>query len=215
MSLSGYAVCLNCPVRDQLMPRAQFESTPLEKPITAAALTAVSIIKSPRSFFAAVAPTREWFRPFIFGYVCVLIGTSFSTLWQSLFVSQFSATLADVTTQMGISEGAMRALLVASLPPGALFLIIVHALLLFTALRTIGQTNAGFSNVMRIVGFASAAHLFQIIPPVWDVPLGHFLAIIWLFNIELIAVQRYFELTLGRSLAVVFIPYLFTALFSA
>lgn len=215
MSLSGYAICTNCPVRDQLMPRAAIESQPLENPITAAAQTAVSVIKSPRSFFAAVAPTRAWFRPFVFGYFCVLIGTSFSAFWQSLFVSNFSETLSSVTAELGISDQAAKLLLAASLPPSAFFLFGIHAVLLFASLRIIGAIDVRFTNVVRIVGFASAAHLFQIIPPVYDLPVGHFLAIIWLFNIELIAVQRYFELTLGRSLAVVFIPYLFTALFSA
>lgn len=212
--LTGYAVCLHCPVREKLRPRAAIEARELANPLAAGVRSAVEVIKSPRRFFSKIPLSQRWFNPFVFGYTCIVLGTGFATLWQYLFVDEFGQFMRSLTAKWSLAEPAVTFLVFASVAPVAFLLFGIHSILLYISLQLFGAQGARFDHVVRIVGFASAAHLFQIIPPVFGVPVGHFLTIVWLFNIEIVAVQRYFEMNFMRALAAVFVPYLFTALFS-
>lgn len=212
-SLTGYVVCAHCPVREKLRPKAAIEARDLSNPVVAGIRTAVAILRSPRAFFSHIPLSREWYRPFIFGYLCLLIGAFFATLWQVLFVGEFGEVISSIAEQWALSESGLRVLLFGALPPATFLLLGMHAVLLYATLQLFGATSARFEHVVRLVGFAAAAHLFLIIPPVLGFPVGHFLAIVWVLNIEVIAVQRYFELNFIRALGVVFVPYLMTPFF--
>jgi hypothetical protein len=76
-----------------------------------------------------------------------------------------------------------------------------------------GATSFGLS--ARIVGYASAGYIFLIVPPIGEFALGHFLAIIWLFNIEMGALRMYFQMGIWRSMGVVMATLLFMLPFVA
>jgi hypothetical protein len=150
-----------------------------------------------------MAPGGPWVKPAIFGIIAYTIGRYAAVGWQVAFVDSF---IAEYASAAGIpQEVALAALLIALPFSGPLFLGI-QVLLLHVALRMFGASS-DWKVVARIVSYASAAFLFQIIPPVADFPIGYMLSIVWLVNVEMVAVRHYFELGIWKSMGVVFIPF--------
>lgn len=210
--LRGYCVCSAC--RQQLAP----PTTPWEDPNadyspSAFARTVADVVKSPRTFFNNVRFSGSWGPAVAFGLVCMGLGLLFSTTWQLVFFDQVAKQLSDYAHEMGTTLETVKVAMFVSIPFRMALGFLVHAGVLHGAIKLAGGRST-FKMSARIVGYASAAYVFLLIPPIGEFILGHFLAIIWLFNIEMGALRTYFRLGVWKSMAVV-MGTLFTVLWFA
>ena len=60
----------------------------------------------------------------------------------------------------------------------------------------------------RITGYAMASYLLLVFPPIGEFPLGQFLMILWLFNLEVGALRSLFGLGFWKSIGVILPPFL-------
>ncbi|MFP4599475.1 MAG: YIP1 family protein [Persicimonas sp.] len=199
--LRGYCVCAVC--REKFAP----PTTPWEDPNqeyspAAFAQTLREVVTSPRSFFQKVRFSDSWLPAIAFGAICMAVGLLSSTSWQFVFFEQANARLAEVATQFNTSVQTVKMLSFVSVPFRVLIGLAVHVGVFHLALKLAGgRTSRAIS--ARIVGYASAGYAFLLIPPIGEFALGHFLAIIWIFNLEAGAIRAYFGLGIWRALAVV------------
>lgn len=208
-TFTGYAICTSCEhlIRAAILTEWEVARTPREF-LSAFGSTTMRMLFNARGFFAQLAPVGGWVRPAAFGIAAHVIGMSAQFLWGWLFLPEFGEMTAEAAANTGLSTELATALLFVAVPFVAPIVFATHVALLWLALRVFGA-DAHWRLVTRIAGYASAAHLLQIIPPIGDFPLGYVLAIIWLVNIELIGVRRYFEeIGVWRAMGAVFLPFL-------
>jgi hypothetical protein len=65
-----------------------------------------------------------------------------------------------------------------------------------------------FSLVARIAGYSLAAYVLMVFPPIGEFGLGHFLMVLWLFNLEVSAVRWFFRVGFWKSMGVVLLPFM-------
>lgn len=206
-TLTGYALCPDCGVKLLEVFRTPWESAKgFAQHVHAFGLTSVAVLSSARAFYGSVPPYGPMLKPGFFAVIAYTIGAYAAFLWQWAFVDAFPEFVTETAKQTGMApETAFQTLLVA-LPLAAPVVILLHTALLHASLRLFGAPTR-WRLTVRIVAYASAAWLFQLVPPVAEFPIGYMLAIVWLVNIEMIAVRHYFELGVWRSMAVVFVPF--------
>ncbi len=207
-NLLGFAICSGC--RAKYEPAGtSWEKDGLRWTPVGFARTAHEILMAPRSFFMRLVPSRNWFPPAVFGITCMSLGLAFSVLWRAKLEPGLLDQLAVPPEGLALSAAEAKFLLFATIPFVAAVLFTFHALLLYFALKIFGVMHARLSHVVRIVGYAVAAYLFMIIPPMGEFILGHFLMIMWLFNLEVGAVRWFYNLGFWQSMGVVLIPFMF------
>ena len=199
--LRGYCVCSGC--REKFAP----PTTPWEDPTSdysprAFARTLVDVVTSPRSFFQKVRFSNSWVPAVSFGLMCMAVGLLFSTGWQMLFFEQFTEVLNTLVEQTGATPQVARAAMFLAIPIRVVVVFLAHVGLFHLAVKVAGG-HSSFGLSARIIGYASAGYAFMLLPPIAEFPLGHFLAIIWLFNIEIGALRMYFRMNIWRSMFVV------------
>lgn len=207
-ALTGYAVCAHCGERvaEVLQTRWERAST-VPQAMHAFLFTSVAVLGSGRTFFATLPSFGPVFRPILFGAIAYTIGAEAASLWSWLFVDSFPELIEEAAKQTSMTPEAAFAATLVVLPFIAPFIILLHAVLMHGSLKVFGA-SARFGLVCRIVGYSSAAYLFQLIPPIAEFPVGHLLTVVWLVNVQMVAIRRYFDLGLWRSMAVVFVSFL-------
>ena len=206
-TVTGYAICSECEAKIHSVLKTRWESADgVLEHLYAFAWTSVAVLSSPRAFFGSVAPTRDWVKPAAFGIIAYTIGAYAAFLWNWAFVEEFQEVLQEYATQLGYSTDTAATVLLLALPFSAPLALGLHVLVLHLALGLLGARSS-WRLVARFASYASAAYLFQVIPPVAGFPIGYILAVIWLVNVEMIAVQRYFDLSPWRAMAAVFLPF--------
>lgn len=206
--MTGYALCTTCESKLTEVFRTRWESaTGFAEHIHAFAWTAVAVLSSPRAFFTTMMPRGSWLKPAVFGLIAYSLGTYASVLWSWAFVAEFQSLLADYAARAQMPPDAAFLAILLALPFAAPLALGAHAMLLHFANRVVGG-DSDWRLIVRIASFASAAYLFQIIPPISGFPIGYMLAIIWLMNVEMIAIQHFFKLGVWKAMAVVFVPFM-------
>lgn len=208
-TLTGYAICADCERKIRAMFQTPWESAraPAEY-VRGFAATAVAVLTSTRRFFGQMPASVSWLKPAVFGVIAYAIGTCASFLWGWLFLPDFGEFVREYAESADLSVRAALLLLLLALPFAAPLAFAFHTTLLWASLRLFGAP-AGWRMTARLVGFASASYLFQVIPPIAEFPIGYMLAIVWLVNVELLGVRRFFpDLGVWKSMAAVFIPFL-------
>jgi hypothetical protein len=199
--LRGYCVCAVCRQK-YAPPTTAWEDPSRDYSPGAFAQTLRDVITSPRTFFEQVRLSEAWVPAVVFGALCMSVGLVFSTGWQLLFTEQFNQALVDYADQAGVGVQTFQTLMFALIPVRVIIGFGVHVGVLHLAIKLAGA-QASFSLTARIVGYASAGYAFLLVPPIGEFALGHFLAIIWIFNLEVSALRTYFQLGMWRSLFVV------------
>ncbi len=212
-TLTGYAVCLNCPVAEQLAPKTTWEKAQGLGHAYAFFHTCVAVLSNPRTFFSFILPKGDWVKPTILGLICTIFGSLIGLAYQVAFMTQFGEIVTELATQLSMSRTNATLMLFMSVPWSSMFIYIAHLGILGLSLQFSGVEKFDWSVVARIVGYSNAAHLFMIIPPVMEIPVGHFFSIVWLFNLEITGVQQFFKLTFGRTMLAVIPGFLVMALF--
>lgn len=208
MDLRGFAMCASC--RAKYEPAGtSWETDGLRWTPIGFARTAREVIMAPRTFFMRLPLSDQWLPPAVFGVISMAVGLFLGIIWQARLDEGLLAKIAMTPEGTVLSAEAAKFVLFATIPVAATILFIFHSLLLYFALKIFGVVHAKLSHVVRITGYASAAYLFMIVPPVNDFGLGHFLMIMWLFNLEVNAVRWFYNLGFWQSLGVVLIPFMF------
>lgn len=202
----GLAICRPCRRAHSPSP------VPWEDPADGPSLrgfgsTLWAALTNPRTFFRHFRTTDSWGWAAAFGILCIILGTLVNTFWQQLFSARWAETTRAWQTELGIAPDLVPWLIYASIPFGALLLYFIHTGLMYLALRALDVDGADWSVVSRITGYSLAAYALLIVPPVGDFSLGHFLMVLWLFNLEVGAVRALFGLGFWRSIGVVLVPF--------
>lgn len=211
-TLTGYAVCTTCEdaVRESFKTRWETARSVGEH-LHAFGWTAVAVLSRGRAFYAATPAFGPAIKPALFGVLCTGIGAFSGTVWQWAFVERFDDFLGQFATDLGIPLSWALPVMIVTLPFVAPMTFLLHLALFHLALRWVGAPT-NWTASTRIVSYASAAYLFQVVPPVADFPVGHMLAIVWLVNVEMMAIRQYFRLGMWQSMLVVFVPFVFQIL---
>lgn len=198
--LRGYCICSAC--REKFAPpRTAWENTDTDYSPRAFLATLAEAIKSPRTFFMRIKPFGSVWPAVSFGLIAMGLGLLFSNTWKLVFFDTFGQSLAKMAEEMGVGLQMVKAAMFLAIPVQMALGFLLHLLVLNTAIRLAGgRTRWGLT--ARIVGYASAAYIFMLIPPIADFMLGHFLAIIWMFNLEMGALALFFRLGPWKTLAV-------------
>ena len=207
-TIAGFALCAACEreVRAELLPAWEVARTVPEYG-AAYATCAANVMFSTRHFFGKMPPYGSWVKPAIFGVISQAIGMMAQFAYSWMFIPDFAERIAEQSGSGPLTGGEATALLLLAMPFVAPIVLLIHAGLLWLSLRIFGA-SARFATIMRISGYASAAHLFQLIPPIGEFPLGYMLAIVWLVNLELLGVRRFFpELSPFKAMGAVFLPF--------
>lgn len=205
--LRGLAICRECR-GDHFATAPPWELKSPGPTPAGFAQTARDVLLAPRSFFRRVAPRKTWAPAALFGIICITAGTILNTLWQKAFSDDYAAALRQYQDDLGLSSQALEVFLFASIPVAAIVLYFLHTGLLYLTLRAFGVKAANWAIVARITGYSLAAYLLLVFPPIGEFSLGHFLMILWLFNLEVTAVRWYFGLGFWKSMGVVLLPFM-------
>lgn len=184
--------------------RADFLNLPL-----AFFKTAWSIITRPIPFFSTHGMGRTLSRPLLFGSICYVFGAFISSVWNFVFLTRFDETMNELAVSTEVSRDAIVPIFFSTIPFVALLSFALHWLLFHFAVRIAGE-QAPLHVTGRIVSYAAVAYLFQIVPPIAEVPVGPFFSVMWLIHLETTAVRLLFNLSIWRAMAVVMIPFFAT-----
>ena len=170
--------------------------------------TVVAALSGPRNFFARFASADHWGLAAIFGIICVTVGTFVSTLWQRALFDDYGERFQHYYDELGLSPQLVELTIFAAIPFGAVVLYFIHTGLLYLALRAIDIEGVSWSLIARITGYSLGAYLLMIAPPISDFSLGHFLMVVWLFNLEVSAVRWFFGIGFWKSMGIVLLPFM-------
>lgn len=206
-TLTGYALCVVCARKiDAALSPAWERAHTFGELLMAFPITAVAVLSSARAVFSILPARGPVLRSLTFGTLAYMIGAYATLLWQWAFVDSFPEFVADFAARVSVSEDAAFGTLLAVLPLGSVFAVALQVVLLHLSLRIFGA-RAHWSVTARIVGYASASYLLQIIPPIAQFPIGHTLSVVWLVNVQMIAVRYTFDLGIWKAMAAVFVPF--------
>lgn len=204
--LRGRAVCSSCRAEKTPFGAIAWEHDPGPS-LTGFVQTLTAVLFAPRSFFLRMSPLSEaWAPAAAFGVLCIAFGTVLQTLWQRTFSTEYTEAIARYTEELGTSTTMAEFAIFASIPFGAVVLYFLHTAMLYFALKIFGVSDGSWSLVARITGYSFAAYAMFIFPPLGSFSLGHFLMVLWLFNLEVSAVRWFFRLGFWQSMGVVLLP---------
>ncbi len=200
----GFALCPACRggVPDT-RPDWEAESTAYTP--RAYASTLWEILRSPRAYFGEVSARGPWLPAVIFGFISVTFGLLVDRLWKFTFETGFQATLSEYTAAQELTPDELQLLAFLSVPLSALLAGAVHIGALKVAIEVAGA-DSSWSTTARIGGYALASYLFLLIPPVAGFPLGHLLAVVWLFNLEASALRSLYGFGPWKATGTVIVP---------
>lgn len=206
-SLQGLAICAEC--RSEMLPETfPWERIPDGLSLKSYIQTLFILLGAPRTSFLHLSPQGGWGRAATFGITSIALGSTANTLWQKAFSTRYSEIVARYIEEFGGSASLAELTIFAAIPLGAIFIYFLHTALFYFTLRLFGVSSATWSVTARITGYALGAYILLLLPPIGEFSLGHFLMVIWLFNLEVSAVRIYFRLGFWRSMAVVFLPFM-------
>ncbi len=210
--LRGFALCEPChrKLRPRPVPWEREDGTPAPLRFFQTVLLA---LRGPRRFFASFAFGPHWAPAALFGVLCVAIGSVMNTGWQRAFSHRYTDQLQQAQTDFGVTAPVFEFLIFATIPFAAVLVYFAHTALLYAMLRLARVDRADWSATAKITGYSMAAHFLFIFPPIGEFSLGHFLMLLWIFNLEIGALRGRFGLGFWKSIGVVVLP-LFVFMFT-
>ncbi len=204
----GRAICTPC-LDARVPPAIPWEAADsFSDALSAALLTAWRVLRHPRRFWRRHRATSHWIFPSLFAVGTISLGLLFTTLWHRHLSPDYVATLEHFHHSMGISAHTLEFLWISSLPALALLLFTGHALTLLFSLRLFQIDKANWTDVAQITGYSAAAYLWLILPPIGDFSLGHFMLLLWLFNLQVPAIHLRYNTGFWTAILIVFPPLL-------
>ena len=200
--LRGFAVCKSC------RAEATRAATPWEDPKSGSVSGALTqtlwdALRSPTRFWEPFRRSDRWLPAVVFALVFVALGTTMRTLWEFVFNDEIEQLLRSSPGTSDLPGPTLRALSFARVPLVTPLLIGIHTALLQAGLKLAGA-EPDWPTTARIFGYACASYVFTLLPPLWGIPIGHMLMIIWLFNLEVRGIQRFYpELGQVRPMVIV------------
>lgn len=199
--LRGFCICAGC--REKFAPpQSAWEDPRTDYSPASFGSTLMDALKSPRTFFTRVRPTGPPGPAVSFGLICIAVGLLFSNTWKLLFFEPFAQALAELASDLSTSIEVVKVSLFLTLPLHVALAFLLHLGTLFLALKLAGARPT-MRATARIVGYACAGYFLMILPPIGDFMLGHFLAIIWIFNLQMGALTLLYRMGVWKTLAVV------------
>ncbi|AWV88550.1 hypothetical protein [Bradymonas sediminis] len=199
--LRGYCICAGC--REKFAPpQTAWEDPQTDFSPATFGSTLWDALKSPRTFFTKVRPTGPAAPAVSFGLISMTVGMLFSNTWKLLFIDAFGEALAELAKEMAASMEMVRASMFLAVPLQVGLAFLLHLGALHMALRIAGA-RPKLSATARIVGYASAGYILMVLPPIGEFMLGHFMAIMWVFNLQMGALTMHYRLGTWKTLAVV------------
>lgn len=204
--LRGFAVCTACR-REATRAGTPWEDTNSESTAAALVQTWWDAIRSPGQFWGPIPADGRWIPAVVFGIIFITLGSFASTTYELLFNEEIDKLLRDAVDNPEVPMSALRALSYARIPIIAPFVFGFHTVMLNAAVGIAGG-KADIKTTAKIFGYACAGYTLMLIPPIAQIPIGHMLMIMWVFNIEIAGVRRFYDLSQFRAMFVVIIPML-------
>jgi hypothetical protein len=200
----GFARCASCR-GETTVDLPPWERDDTERSPRAFAATLFEVVRHPRTFFQDLPEEGSPYRGIAFGFVCLVLGLLVGRIWQFLFVDAFDQQLATLAAEQGLSPDVVQLSIFVITPLVAAGAAGLH-LALFKGSIHLFDASCSWKAAARITGYALGASIWMIVPPVWGFPLGRFLTVVWVFNLEVSAIRTYFELGPWRSMFAALLP---------
>ena len=196
--LRGFCVCSTCRAALKIRPGTPWDDPESDSAAEAFVQTSWEALRSPQRFFERLSPSAPALPAALFGLSAIALGVTAQTLWQMLLTEDL---IARVNQLIGLSlpSRLIKAMLLARVVAVAPFVLAMHTILLNASIKLFGG-RARLKLTARITGYGAAAFLFELTPPLFGLPLGQVLMIIWLYQLELAGVQRYSGLERPRAM---------------
>ena len=208
--LRGFARCRACH-KDADPPAPLWEDELSPSAPESFALTAFQALTSPSKFWEPVRHNARWLPALAFGMTCIIFGDTLFTCWELLLNPRLEGLLRENMLDANAAKmpsAVLRAMSLVRVLLFAPFVFLIRSALLRSALRFAG-VQADFATAARIFGYSCAGYLWMLLPPIWEIPVGHMLMIFWMFNIQTAGVRHFYRnLSPVASLLVVMVPLL-------
>jgi hypothetical protein len=165
--------------------------------------TVLAVLRRPNKFFLTNLPIGSVLTAVSFGVICLSTGVFFRRFYSWLLVDGYAERFAEPGAEVGLSGLHFFLMTLGASPITAIIGFVLHASVFHLLASAMGG-RAPWHVSVRVAAYSSAAALLQIIPPVFGLDLGHFIALLWLVFLENHAVRAYHQLSLWRGTAVVF-----------
>lgn len=202
--MRGMLICKTCRLTAQRRLGPAWE-TPGELQVQAFLGTLFAAVRSPSRFMGSLPINRPWLPAFIFGIICICVGTLVMTMWNFMLNPSANDQLMQLIGKSNVPSSALRALAFAR---AVVFAPLIMAFHIFTlhAILTLAGVAADRATVARVFGYACAGYLFLLIPPIMGFPIGYMLMVIWLFNLEAHGLQHFYGISSTKATLIVLVP---------
>lgn len=163
-------------------------------------------IRHPRSFFEGMSADGAWMPAAFFGVIAMTLGLLVDRLWKFTLQPELAETLTQFSSAQQVDPELLRIMVFVTTPVTALIAAAVHVALLKTAIGIADGEPIGWRPALRIAGYALGSYAFLAVPPVGGLEVGRFLTIVWLFNLEATALQRFWGFDPWKATLTVIIP---------
>jgi hypothetical protein len=164
--------------------------------------TTQEVLFSPTKFFKKAAAGKGYWSPFIFAMISGIIGSGVALLWQWLFFTGFvPPELFSATTYSVFLTFA-----VISIPFTIALSILIGSGITHLCLMIVGGNHRGFEATFRAICYSYSASLFYIIPII-----GGFVGFIYLFILGILGVREGHEISTGKAVLAVLLPFIVIA----
>ena len=147
-----------------------------------------------------------WLPATLFGLMAMTVGLLFDRVWKFTLQPELADTLTQFTSSPAVSPEQLRVMVFVTTPLSALLAAAVHIALLKAAIGIAGGKMTSWRPAARIAGYALGAYAFLVVPPIAGFEIGRFLTILWLFNLEASALQRFFGFDSWKATLTVLVP---------
>lgn len=164
--------------------------------------TTQEVLFSPTKFFRKAAAGKGYWSPFIFAMISGIIGSGVALLWQWLFFTGF------VPPQMlsATTYSVFLTVAVISIPFTMALSILIGSGITHLCLMMVGGNLRGYEATFRPICYSYAASLFYIVPII-----GGFVGFVYLFVLAIIGVREGHEISTGKAVLAVLLPFIVIA----
>ncbi|MBP1697125.1 MAG: hypothetical protein H6Q41_2313 [Deltaproteobacteria bacterium] len=164
--------------------------------------TTQEVLFSPTRFFRKAAAGKGYWSPFIFAMISGIIGSGVALLWQWLFFTGF------VPPQMlsATTYSVFLTVAVISIPFTIALSILIGSGITHLCLMMVGGNHRGYEATFRAICYSYAASLFYIVPII-----GGFVGFVYLFVLAIIGVREGHEISTGKAVLAVLLPFIVIA----
>lgn len=199
--LRGFCVCLTCRESKEQEPGTPWDDEQSSSATSAFSETLYNALRSPSTFWDPISARAKARPAVLFGLLCIALGITMQTVWQFALDPEYEERMREAMA-FAPPGNTLKVLALARVAIIAPIIFFLHTSILNSAIKLAGGKTR-YALTARIVGYACAAYALRFIPPIFGLPIGQMLMIMWLYNIELAGVMRYCQLERMRAMVVV------------